>query len=140
MNPLFSRIILAPDKESDGILETHEIYDLDLKKVSLVVLSACETQLGVRSRGDDIVGLNRAFLFAGAPTVVASLWTVNDEATKILMTSFHTHLRAGRDKAESLRAAQVETRTKYPNPYYWAAFVLTGDPGPASNQPVKTPK
>ena len=138
-NSLFSRIMLAPDQNNDGALEVHEVYGLTLQHTDLVVLSACDTQLGKQSLGDDIVGLNRAFIYAGAPTVVASLWSVNDEATGFLMQAFYKHLKDGMGKAEALRAAQDDTRIKYPNPFYWAAFVLTGDPGPAPEpafQPV----
>jgi CHAT domain-containing protein/Tfp pilus assembly protein PilF len=139
VNPLFSRIWLAPDDSDGGALTVHEVYDMDLQKTSMVVLSACETQLGAQSKGDDITGLNRAFIYAGTPTVVASLWTVDDQATGLLMRSFYTHLRSGMGKAEALRAAQSEMRQRYPNPYYWAAFVLTGDAGPA-NRFASTPQ
>jgi CHAT domain-containing protein/Flp pilus assembly protein TadD len=128
-SPLFSRILLTPDQNGNQGLEVREVYDLNLSSTSLVVLSACETQLGVQSKGDDVVGLNRAFIFAGASTVLASLWTVDDQATGRLMRSFYTHLKRGIGKAEALRMAQSETRRQYPNPYYWAAFVLTGEPG-----------
>jgi CHAT domain-containing protein len=131
-SPLFSRIVLAPDDaldaSLDGSLEVREIYALGLDKASLVVLSACETQLGARSAGDDVVGLTRAFIYAGAPTVVASLWSVDDVATADLMTAFYKNIRQGQGKAAALRAAQAEIRIKRPHPYYWAAFVLTGDP------------
>ncbi|MCL5995326.1 MAG: CHAT domain-containing protein, partial [Chloroflexi bacterium] len=114
-----------------------EVYGLDLHNTDLVVLSACETQLGRQSQGDDIIALNRAFMYAGTPTVVASLWSVNDEATSQLMRSFYQHLKEGMGKAEALRAAQAELRTRYPHPFYWAAFVLTGDPGaPLSTAPA----
>jgi CHAT domain-containing protein/Tfp pilus assembly protein PilF len=130
-NPLFSRIALAADKDNDGDLEVHEVYELDLRHADLVVLSACQTQLGAQSRGDDIVGLNRAFIYAGTPTVIASLWSVDDEATALFMTSFYRHLKDGMGKAQALREAQTELRAdpKYAHPYYWAAFALTGDPG-----------
>lgn len=128
-HPLFSRIFLAPDRENDGMLKVHEVYGLDLAKADLIVLSACQTQLGEHSLGDDIVGLNRAFIYAGTPTVVASLWSVQDKQTGELMVSFFKHLRGGMSKAEALQAAQREVRAKYPHPYYWAGFVLTGDPG-----------
>jgi CHAT domain-containing protein/tetratricopeptide (TPR) repeat protein len=131
-NPLFSRILLGQSKDDIGALEVREVYDLDLAKTSLVVLSACETLLGSHSRGDDMVGLNRAFIYAGAPTVIASLWTVDDESTGYLMKSFYTHLKQGRGKAEALQAAQSDTRKKYPHPHDWASFVLTGDPGSSS--------
>lgn len=133
-NPLFSRIWLAPDENSEGALAVHEVYDMALTQTDLVVLSACETQLGAHSQGDDIVGLNRAFIYAGASTVIASLWTVDDRATGLLMRSFYTHLKRGNGKAEALRMAQSETRRQYPSPYYWAAFVLTGDAG-SGNRP-----
>jgi len=89
--PLFSRLWLTPGEEHDGYLNVHEAYSLDLSNVGLVVLSACETQLGELSAGDYVVGLNRAFLY-GTPTVIASLWSVNDEATGVLMESFYTYL------------------------------------------------
>jgi CHAT domain-containing protein len=128
-NPLFSRVLLAPDKENDGSLQVYEIYQLELHRTDLVVLSACQTQLGARSRGDDIVGLSRAFIYAGSPSVIASLWTVDDKASGVLMNSFYQHLKRGMSKAAALAAAQRETRATYPNPFYWAAFILTGDPG-----------
>jgi len=128
-SPLFSRIRLGAGKDDAGALEVREVYDLDLSKASLVVLSACETQLGRQSKGDDIVGLNRAFIYAGTPTVIASLWTVDDESTSYLMKSFYIHLKSGMRKAAALQAAQSDARKKYLHPYYWAGFVLTGDPG-----------
>jgi CHAT domain-containing protein/Tfp pilus assembly protein PilF len=127
--PQFARIMLAPGETDDGSLDLHQVYDLDLRNTNLVVLSGCQSQLGPRSRGDDIVGLNRAFLYAGTASVIASLWSVDDEASQELMTAFYGYLKQGLTKAESLRAAQKDVRRKHPNPYYWAAFVLTGDPG-----------
>jgi CHAT domain-containing protein/Tfp pilus assembly protein PilF len=129
---LFSTLRLMPGGEEDGRLEVHEIYGLNLAKADLVVLSACETQLGQLTEGDEIIGLSRAFIYAGTPTIITSLWSVDDQATSILMTSFYTHLKQGMGKAEALRTAQAETRAKFPHPYYWAAFVLTGDPGPTT--------
>src|SRR5262249_12863238 len=104
---------------------------MELKKADLVVLSVCQSNLGQRSRGDDITGLSRAFLYAGSPTVIASLWSVDDEATSELMTSFYKRLQEGMSKAAALRAAQAEIRAKdkYRHPYYWAGFVLMGQPG-----------
>jgi len=134
--PLFSRIWLAPSDEADGRLNVHEVYGLDLGQADLVVLSACQTNLGELSAGDDIVGLNRAFLY-GAPTVISSLWSVDDEATGVLMEAFYTNLLSGMGKAEALQSAQLRVRTDpshpmWSHPYYWAAFVLSGDPGQAS--------
>jgi len=129
-SPLFSTIYLAGDNQEDGRLEVNEIYSLDLtKSTDLVVLSACESEVGEVSGGDEVVGMTRAFLYAGTPTVIASLWKVDDQATTLLMERFYTHLRAGMGKAQALRQAQSEVRAQYPHPYYWAAFVSTGDPG-----------
>ncbi len=134
--PLFSRLWLASDWEEDGLLNVHEVYELDLGRTDLVVLSACETQVGKLSAGDEVVGLTRAFLY-GAPTVVASLWSVDDEATGVLVTRFYEHLLTGKGKAEALQAAQEDVRAdqahpEWAHPYYWAAFVLSGDPGDVS--------
>ncbi|MCP4402987.1 MAG: CHAT domain-containing protein, partial [bacterium] len=133
-NPLFSRIFLAADEENDGALEVHEVYDLDLPQTDLVVLSACESDLGKRSRGDDIIGLTRAFMYAGTSSVIASLWKVNDRATQELMTVFYKQLKRGKSKAEALQVAQAKIRKKYRHPYYWAGFVLSGDPGASKQQ------
>ena len=123
----------------DGWLTVGEVYGLDLSQADLVVLSACQTNLGELSAGDELVGLTRAFFFAGTPTVVASLWSVEDEATALLMERFYTHLRDGTGKAEALRQAQLEVREEHPNPYYWAGFVLSGDGGKMGDiQPMVT--
>lgn len=133
-NPLFSRVELAseddePDGEHDGNLEVHEVYGLDLSEANLVVLSACETALGEQSAGDEIVGLPRAFLYAGAPSVVTTLWTIDSAASSMLMQSFYESLQAGQTVAEALRTAQrnVMAEEQWRSPYYWAAFTLTGD-------------
>ncbi len=122
-NPRFSRIILA-----DGALNVDGISRLHLTHTALVVLSACNTNLGKRSRGDDIVGLTRAFMVAGAPSIVSSLWPVNDKATAEFMTHFYTQLKRKKRPAEALQVAQKNIRKTYPHPYYWAGFVLTGLP------------
>jgi CHAT domain-containing protein len=120
----------ADDPKNDGRLEVHEIYELDLTKVTnLVVLSACQTNLGLLSRGDDVVGLNRAFLYAGTPAIIASLWSIDDEATGLLMQRFYTYFKEGINPAEALQKAQKELRQQrpeYSHPYYWSAFILTG--------------
>jgi CHAT domain-containing protein/Tfp pilus assembly protein PilF len=134
-NSLFSRLRLSPDKGDGGALEIRELYGLNLSRTDLAVLSACQTQLGAQSKGDDIVSLNRAFIYAGASSVIASLWTVDDQATSLLMQTFYGYLKQGLSKAEALQAAQAATRRQYPHPYYWAAFVLTGDPGKSARRP-----
>jgi CHAT domain-containing protein/Tfp pilus assembly protein PilF len=134
VNPLNSAIYLAVSEEEgyDGLLETHEIFGLPLQGNDLVVLSACETNVGELSRGDEMVGLTRAFFFTGASTVIASLWNVNDAATGTLMTSFYQHwLQGGMTKAGALQAAQADVRANpnWTSPFYWAGFVLNGLPG-----------
>ena len=138
-NPLYSTIALAPDQANDGWLEVHEVYGLGLTNADLVVLSACQTQLGELSAGDELVGLTRAFFFAGTPTVIATLWNVDDEATGLLMERFYTHLGEGMGKAAALRQAQLEVREAYPDPYYWAGFVLSGDGGEVSESEIPAP-
>jgi CHAT domain-containing protein len=128
-SPLFSAILLAEDESEDGRLETHEVFNLDLPQTDLVVLSACETHLGELSSGDELVGLERAFVRAGSPSLLTTLWPVDDAATAELMKRFYTHLRAGVPKAEALRLAQMETRKEHLEPYYWAGFMLVGDAG-----------
>ena len=128
INPMYSRIELAPAGGYDGRLEVHEIYGLDLKAANLVVLSACDTSVGMISRGDEVASLNRAFLAAGAPAVVTSLWPVDDAASGALMVAFHENLRAGVHAAQALQRAQMTVRSEaaWASPYYWAAFSLTG--------------
>jgi CHAT domain-containing protein len=125
INPLFSSVRLARDPANDGRLEAEEIFGLDLK-ADLVVLSACQTGLGDLQRGDDVVGMNRAFLFAGTHALLSSLWRVSDVATAIEMKQFYRDY--GRmNKAEALRRAMLHVKGRYPHPGYWGAFVLTGD-------------
>ncbi len=123
--PLKSALLLSRDAQSDGMLTVDKLYSLRLD-ADLVTLSACETGLGKIANGDDVVGLTRGFLYAGASTIVASLWQVDDKATSYLMTRFYDNL-GQTDKREALRQAQLDTRKKYAHPYYWAAFQLTGD-------------
>jgi CHAT domain-containing protein len=127
-SPLFSAILLSEGGSDDGRLETHEIFNLDLTQTHLVVLSACETHLGQLSRGDEIVGIERAFLRAGAPSLLSTLWPVDDIATAYFMQSFYTHLRQDQPKAAALRLAQQETREAFPEPYFWAGVILVGAP------------
>jgi len=122
--PLNSRLLLAPEGSDNGQLTAGDLYGLRLN-ADLVTLSACETGMGKVLSGDDVVGLTRGFLYAGANSIVASLWPVSDEETKFLMTSFYGNLKR-MPKADALRQAQLETKKKYPHPFYWSAFQLTG--------------
>ncbi len=105
-DPLSSAILLAKGGKEDGRLEAREIFGMNLK-ANLVVLSGCETALGKLSTGDELVGLTRAFIYAGTPSVVASLWNVDDGSTAVLMASFYKNLKT-MSKAEALRQAQLE--------------------------------
>jgi CHAT domain-containing protein len=123
-SPLASGLLLAKDADNDGLLTVEELYSLTLD-ADLVTLSACETGLSKISNGDDLVGLARGFLYAGARSIIASLWSVDDEATAHLMSAFYANL-ASMNRRDALRAAQRATRQRYPHPFYWAAFQLTG--------------
>lgn len=128
-HPLYSGLLLAPDNENDGRLEVSEIFQLQLKPAYLVTLSACETNVGNISPGDEIIGLTRAFIYAGTPTILASLWKVDDLYTAKLMASFYRELKNA-DKIDALHAARLEIINEpgKRHPFYWAAFVLIGDP------------
>jgi len=126
-DPLGSALLLAGPPGSENRLEVQEVFGLDLH-ASLVVLSACDTGLGKLSRADELTGMLRAFIYAGTPSVITTLWQVNDRAAYELMQEFYQHLKAERNKAEALRQAQLAIMQKYPQPYYWAAYQLTGEP------------
>jgi CHAT domain-containing protein len=123
--PLFSALITAPAPGQPSRLSLFEVMDLNLK-ARLVILSGCETDRGQLTGGDEIEGLTRTFLQAGADNVVSSLWSVSDESTALLMQSLHAHLRAGESTPLALRHAELQVRRKFPQPFYWAAFVDTG--------------
>lgn len=123
-DPLRSGLYLATGNEPDGVLTVSDLYTLRWD-VDLVALSACETGLGKVASGDDVIGLTRGFLYAGARSIVASLWEVDDAATEQLMVGFYRNL-ATHDKREALRLAQIETRATHPHPMYWAAFQIVG--------------
>ncbi len=123
--PLTSRLRLAADGENDGVLTVSEIYGLHLN-ADHVMLSACETGLGQVSNGDDVVGLTRGFLYAGARNVTGSLWEVDDDATAELAKRLYHNLKNGVPVGRALSEAQESVLTKKPHPYYWAAFTLNG--------------
>jgi CHAT domain-containing protein len=119
-----------PEEAEDGLLTAEDVAGLDLLATELVVLSACETGLGQIHIGEGVFGLRRAFVLAGAKTLVMSLWKVPDEPTRELMEDFYGRLLAGTGRAESLREAQLAMKAKYPEPFYWGAFICQGDPSP----------
>jgi CHAT domain-containing protein len=116
-----------PSEVGNGILTAEEVSNLDLSETELVVLSACETGLGDVQTGEGVFGLRRAFVLAGAKTLVMSLWKVPDQQTQELMTEFYRRLFWGEGRGEALRNVQLEMRKKYPDPYYWGAFICQGE-------------
>ncbi|MEZ4972184.1 MAG: CHAT domain-containing protein [Cyclobacteriaceae bacterium] len=128
-NPELSRIFLSQGDSEDGNLYSGEIYNLELN-ADLVALSACETGLGKISKGEGVIGLSRALVYAGARSIIVSFWNVADASTSKLMTDFYGFLLSGnsRDFAGALRAAKrnmIQEET-YAAPYYWAPFVVLG--------------
>ncbi len=132
--PQFTGLVLSlvGNKTEDGFLRTDEVFNLRLGS-PLVMLSACETGLGKEKRGEGVMGLTRAFMYAGAPTVGVSLWSVADKSTAELMTDFYKRLLATTATDVSASAAMRDAQLamiagkKYSAPYYWAPFVLVGD-------------
>ncbi|WP_427158656.1 tetratricopeptide repeat protein [Aliinostoc sp. HNIBRCY26] len=118
-------IALAPSNQDDGFLTAGEIFDLKLN-AQLVVLSACDTGSG-NVTGDGVIGLSRSLITAGVPSVVVSLWAVDDNSTAFLMSEFYRHLQQNPDKALALRQAMLTTKKQYSNPRNWAAFTLIGE-------------
>jgi CHAT domain-containing protein len=131
--PQFTGVVLSlvGNREGDGFLRTDEIFNLRLGS-PLVMLSACETGLGKERRGEGVIGLTRAFMYAGAPTVGVSLWSVSDNSTAELMTDFYRRLLTkGSPNASpaAMRASQLSmiAGKKFSAPFHWAPFVLVGD-------------
>jgi CHAT domain-containing protein len=126
---MYTALHLAPDHNDDGRLEVHEIFQLQLKPAYLVALSDCQTNLGGIQRGDEIIGLTRAFIYAGTSGILASLWKVDDYYTEKFMVAFYRALKNA-DKIEALHTARQTMIRRYgkKHPFYWAAFVLIGDP------------
>jgi hypothetical protein len=126
-----SALILLPDKAGleDGFLQPDDIYGLRLVP-ELLVLSGCETGIGRLEKGEGVNGLSYAFFYAGARSLLLSLWSVNDRATADFMGSFYDYWLGGKPKSEALRLAKIQAlRSKNGNPFYWAGFVLLGDGG-----------
>jgi CHAT domain-containing protein len=121
-NPMFSFLKLA-----DSQLNFYSLLDLKLK-AELVTLSACHTGVNMVFPGDELHGLMRGFLYAGAPSVIASLWAVSDHSTSEFMREMYSRIRSGATKRAALRHAQLAIKDAYGHPYYWAPFILMGNP------------
>ncbi len=131
--PMLSALVLTQTDEDDGFLTCLEVFRRKIP-ADLVVLSACETAKGRVYKAEGIVGLTRAFMYAGAPRVLCSLWKVDDKATQALMIKFYElwnpQSGSGLGAADALRKAQAHVRghQQWEHPYYWAAWVLWGLP------------
>ena len=123
--PLQSRLLFAAPSGGVDSLTAQQIYDIRTS-ASLVFLSACETGLNRIAQGEEIMGLERAFFFSGAGSVIASLWSVNDQATAALVHAFYQAWIADGAADEALRRAQIATRAQFPHPWFWAAFQIAG--------------
>jgi CHAT domain-containing protein len=123
-NPTFAHLTLA-----DGQFGAADVFNLELDG-ALVTLSACESGRSVVAAGDELIGLSRGFLYAGAATLVQSLWQVEDGSTARLMERFYRALRSGQPKGAALRQAQLALLSSEAHPYSWAPFQLVGDSGP----------
>ncbi len=119
-NPMFSAIRLG-----DSFLSLFDLYELRLP-VELITLSGCSTGLNVVAAGDELLGLARGLLHAGAQSLILSLWDVHDKSTAQFMTAFYGFLQQGKSKAQALQAAMLQLRLSYPHCYQWAPFILVG--------------
>ncbi len=154
-SPMNSYLLMASDDKNDGHLTVNEIFDLDLNS-KLVVLSACQTGLGQLSTGDELIGLSRAFIYAGTPAIIVSLWPVEEASTALLMIRLHQYYSAGYGLQNALTLAQRDlitnnfealvkrdaipviwdkafeyeiesgNKSKEKNPFFWAPFILIG--------------
>jgi CHAT domain-containing protein len=136
-NPMYSALVfsLKGNTQDDGFLRAMEILNLNIK-AELVVLSACETGLGRIRTGEGVIGLTRSFMYAGSPSVVVSLWSVESASTATLMEVFYKNLLSGMNKGEALRKAKISLmkgtemmegkKVSYSHPFFWAPFILVG--------------
>ena len=119
-----------PPKAQDALFTAEDVSGLDLGATDLVVLSACETGLGEVQAGEGVFGLRRAFVLAGARTLVISLWQVPDQQTQELMVAFYRGVLAGASRVDALRQAQLALKERFPEPLFWGAFICLGESGP----------
>jgi CHAT domain-containing protein len=136
-NPAFSRLAFhqnnSTDAQNNGWLNTADIYNLDLK-ANLTVLSACNTGSGRLQKGEGVMSLARGFLYAGCPSIVMTLWEVEDKAGTQIMGAFYKNLKKGRTIDEALRLAKLEylenANPRTAHPHYWLGYVSIGDSSP----------
>lgn len=129
-NPMHTALVLTPgpSQEEDGFLRMEEIYNLSLD-ADIVVLSACQTGMGLLEKGEGVMSLTRPFFIAGARSVIATLWPINDKSTASLMKEFYKLIIKGRSVNEALRSAKLKMiRSSWAHPFYWSGFILQGNP------------
>ncbi|WP_127344764.1 CHAT domain-containing protein [Ancylomarina longa] len=137
-NPMYSKLVFTqvPDSTEDGLLNTNEIYNMKFN-ARMVVLSACNTGDGKLLKGEGVMSLARGFFYAGCPSIIMTLWTVEDKTGSNLMTNFYSFLAQGMDKDDALRQAKLEyLKTADPlksHPYFWSGYVTLGDVEPLYN-------
>ena len=112
-------------KLADAYVTALDLFSMNCQ-TNLAVLSGCQSGLGQVGESDDLLGLMRGFLYAGARSLLMSLWSVSDESTVTLMKKFYEEWRMGASKAKALQKAMLAVRETYPNPFHWAPFVLVG--------------
>jgi CHAT domain-containing protein len=127
-HPLLSRVLLTSRNDSDGYLSVSDIRTQQLRRRPLVILSACETNIGAVSSDESVHNLASAFLEAGAGAIVSSLWRVDDADTAVFMGDFYRALASGVHPALALHMTMRESMKRHPHPYYWAAFTYMGAP------------
>jgi len=136
-DPLYSKVLLAhaENSEEDGFLQPYEIFNLQLK-AELVVLSACNSAWGKLSKGEGLIGVSKAFQYAGVPALLVSQWNVDDKATGTIMDLFYEHLKEGQSKNHALRLAKLDylktASADHKDPFYWAPFILMGNQNPVA--------
>jgi CHAT domain-containing protein len=133
--PMYSKLVFSDTKDSlnDNLLNTEEIYNMHLK-ARMAVLSACNTGTGKLHRGEGVMSLARGFLYAGCPSIVMTLWEVDDKSGAQIMNNFYAYLKDGKSKNEALRLAKLEhlknADSFKAHPYFWLSYVIVGDSTP----------
>lgn len=140
-NPMYSKLVFTQNSDTtqDGLLNTHEIYNMSFK-ARMVVLSACNTGDGKLLKGEGVMSLARGFFYAGCPSIIMTLWTVEDQTGSNLMTNFYGFLSQGMKKDDALRQAKLEylktADSLKAHPYFWSGYVSLGDVEPLYDQQI----
>ena len=136
-NPLLSKFAFAPDQNNNGLLSTYEIYNMKIN-ARMTVLSACKTGFGKITKSEGMLCLSRGFLYAGCPSIVMTMWEINDKTGSELMKNFYKYIAEGKSKDEALRLSKIDYINSADNvnasPYYWAGYINYGN-----NSPLFTP-